>query len=66
MPYLNTMADHSLIADLRKCYIERTKHFFHEIDAGKSLDDLQDLQHEIEQLMRQLDTLERENNDTAS
>jgi hypothetical protein len=60
------MADLSLIADLRKRYIDLTKQFFQEIDSGKSLDDLHDLQHEIEQLMMQMDALEKPGGDQGS
>ncbi len=55
------MADLSLIADLRKRYVELTRQFFREIDEGKSLNDLHDLQQEIEQLMLKMDSHEQGN-----
>jgi len=58
------MTDLSLIADLRKRYIELTKQFFSALDSGKSVNDLQELQQQIEQLMVQMDRLE--NPGTAS
>ncbi len=61
LPYLNAMADLSLIADLRKRYVELTRQFFREIDEGKSLNDLHDLQQEIEQLMLKMDSHEQSN-----
>jgi hypothetical protein len=54
------MADQSLIAEVRLKYIELSKTFFSELENGKSIDELQQLQEKIEHTLLQLDKLEND------
>ena len=54
------MPDTTAISNLREYYIKISKAFFEELDKGKTVDDLQPLQEEIEKTLLELDKLEKD------
>jgi hypothetical protein len=56
------MPDATAISLLREQYIKLSKTFFAELDNGKTLDELQPLQDEIEKTLLELDKLEKDSN----
>lgn len=54
------MPDATAISRLLEEYIKLSKTFFSELDKGKTLDELQPLQDEIEKTLLRLDRLEKE------
>jgi hypothetical protein len=56
------MPDTTALSNLREYYIKISKNFFEELEKGKSIDELQPLQDEIEKTLLQLDKLEKDRN----
>lgn len=57
------MPDPATVSHLREHYIKLSKAFFEEMEKGKTADELQSLQEEIEKTLLQLDQAEK---DTAA
>lgn len=60
------MPNAPLIAEVRNRYIELTKQFFDQLEQGRSVDELQPLQSEIEKTLLELDDLEKQEADGSN